>query len=258
MSVQRDIYTGDETGGKPKGFPLLASNGKIPSKYLRRLETQPQMPDNEEYLWPAAAIGLDAMVRAAALDDVSIWLLEAYRTYARQVYFWNLYQSGKGNLAAKPGTSSHGFGTAIDVDRSHDSQAIPWMQKHAAPFGWGWPAWAAKLKPNGQPTEVWHWQFRFGFEYKPIGVFVHGKPLPGLTPFRNTDNAIWVPLRAIVDALGGSIESFPPGQAKVRLGTRSGLLAFEIHGGKGFSPARAFEEKLGIPVSWTGGAVRVG
>jgi hypothetical protein len=29
----------------------------------------------------------------------------SYRSYAMQEYYWNLYVSGKGNLAARPGSS---------------------------------------------------------------------------------------------------------------------------------------------------------
>ena len=39
----------------------------------------------------------------------------SYRTFDKQQEFWNLYQAGKGNLAAKPGTSNHGWGNAVDL-----------------------------------------------------------------------------------------------------------------------------------------------
>ena len=40
--------------------------------------------------------------------------LGSYRTYAKQVYLWQLYRAGRGNLAAYPGTSNHGWGLAVD------------------------------------------------------------------------------------------------------------------------------------------------
>jgi hypothetical protein len=40
---------------------------------------------------------------------------EGFRTYAKQKYFWDLYKSGKGNLAAEPGTSNHEKGQAVDI-----------------------------------------------------------------------------------------------------------------------------------------------
>jgi D-alanyl-D-alanine carboxypeptidase len=39
----------------------------------------------------------------------------SYRTYAQQVELWQLYQQGKGALAAHPGSSNHGWGLAVDV-----------------------------------------------------------------------------------------------------------------------------------------------
>jgi hypothetical protein len=57
----------------------------------------------------------------------------SYRTYAAQQYYWSLYQSGRGNLAAYPGTSNHGWGHAVDV-------AEPWMRtwidEHGHEYGW--------------------------------------------------------------------------------------------------------------------------
>lgn len=52
----------------------------------------------------------------------------AYRRYADQVYFWNLYRSGRGNLAARPGTSNHGWGRAIDL-------AAPSMRRYIDRYG---------------------------------------------------------------------------------------------------------------------------
>lgn len=79
----------------------------------------------------------------------------SYRTYQEQVYFWNLYRSGAGNLAARPGMSNHGWGTAVDV-------AAPWMAEwldtHGARYGW------RKIEA---PSEWWHYNFVGGYKPKP-------------------------------------------------------------------------------------------
>lgn len=79
----------------------------------------------------------------------------SYRTYAEQQYFWDLYQSGAGNLAAFPGTSNHGWGTAIDV-------AAPWMAtwiaQHGARYGW------KKTEAFG---EWWHFNYVGGYKPRP-------------------------------------------------------------------------------------------
>lgn len=59
--------------------------------------------------------------------------MSSYRTYDEQLYFWNLYQSGRGNLAAYPGTSNHGWGIAIDLA---EPWMRSWMDEHGAEYGW--------------------------------------------------------------------------------------------------------------------------
>jgi len=78
-----------------------------------------------------------------------------YRTYSSQVYYWNLYTSGRGNLAARPGTSNHGWGRAVDL-------AAPWMRdwinKHGARYGW---------KKTEAPSEWWHVNYVGGYRPAP-------------------------------------------------------------------------------------------
>lgn len=61
-------------------------------------------------------------------------------------------------MAATPGMSNHGWGTAIDfgagVD-SYGSKAQKWMAANAHRFGWYWPSWAQK---RGAAFEPWHYE----------------------------------------------------------------------------------------------------
>jgi hypothetical protein len=78
-----------------------------------------------------------------------------YRSYGMQVHYWNLYQSGQGNLAARPGTSNHGWGRAVDL-------AQPWMRSwinaHGARYGW---------KKTEAPSEWWHVNYVGGYRPPP-------------------------------------------------------------------------------------------
>ena len=66
-----------------------------------------------------------------------------YRNLAMQQYFWHLYQTGQGNLAAYPGSSNHGWGLASDTP------PYVWALFRAHPeFGWG-PC-------SDAPSEAWH------------------------------------------------------------------------------------------------------
>lgn len=50
----------------------------------------------------------------AKAAGVNVSAAEGFRTMERQQYFWDLYQSGRGNLAARPGYSNHQAGVAVD------------------------------------------------------------------------------------------------------------------------------------------------
>lgn len=73
--------------------------------------------------WFKVALGLD------------ISFNEGYRPLATQVYYFNLYLAGKGNPAAKPGTSKHGDGWAWDLNSPFNSwlnQAqVAWLANEA-------------------------------------------------------------------------------------------------------------------------------
>lgn len=76
--------------------------------------------------------------------------MSAYRTYDQQVYLWNLYQNGKGNKAAYPGTSNHGWGLAVDVRVApYGSSEYNWLNKHAPSYGFN----------DGVSGEPWHWEY---------------------------------------------------------------------------------------------------
>lgn len=76
----------------------------------------------------------------------------AYRTLAEQQYFWELYKSGRGNLAAVPGTSNHGWGLAVDVATQAQRQTI---DRIGEKYGWA-------KKWSDAPSEWWHLKWREG------------------------------------------------------------------------------------------------
>lgn len=105
------------------------------------------------------ACAFDKLRADAAKAGHRITINSAFRSYARQVYFWNCYQckvqgrSGccnNGNLAARPGTSNHGWGLALDLQLS--SAAYQWMRTNAEKHGF----------VRTVPSESWHWENRPG------------------------------------------------------------------------------------------------
>jgi LAS superfamily LD-carboxypeptidase LdcB len=109
-----------------------------------------------KYLRADAAYAFSRMSQAyAAAFGSPICVTSAYRSYDDQVRV----SAERPGLAAKPGYSNHGWGTAADlcggIDRfgtaTHD-----WMLANAPLFGWFHPAWA---EPSGKLPEPWHWEF---------------------------------------------------------------------------------------------------
>ena len=94
----------------------------IPNKYPEENDVTKWLRfDNQE----EAKISLVFARRLAALarDNNKVLIItEGLRTYERQMYFYNLYLSGKGNLAAKPDLkngSQHQYGFAVDISDSN-------------------------------------------------------------------------------------------------------------------------------------------
>jgi LAS superfamily LD-carboxypeptidase LdcB len=129
-----------------KGIPSeLAQygNGKIPPSALE------QVGDTRHRLWAPAAESLTQMMADAKKDGVTIGITDSYRPYAEQVDLAKrkgLYSQG--GLAAKPGTSEHGWGMAADLDLN--SKAQSWMQQNAARYGF----------VNNVSRESWHWAYK--------------------------------------------------------------------------------------------------
>lgn len=96
----------------------------------------------------------------------------AYRPYADQEYFWRLYQSGRGALAARPGTSNHGWGIAVDLPTPAMQAAV---RQHGHNFGWGI---RGGQMSSDAPSESWHTTFHPG-DY---GAVKAHKPKPKKHP----------------------------------------------------------------------------
>jgi D-alanyl-D-alanine carboxypeptidase len=129
-----------------KGIPTdLAAygNGKIPASALE------QVGGTGHTLWAPAAESLTRMMADAKKDGVHIGITDSYRPYTEQVDLARrkgLYSQG--GLAAKPGTSEHGWGMAADLDLN--AKALSWMKEHGADYGF----------VNNVPRESWHWAFK--------------------------------------------------------------------------------------------------
>lgn len=130
----------DQIGLAIEGPQAAVRNGRLPSSMLAPI-------GGGYYLRKDAAAAFNAMSAAAQRKwGRPIRVVAGYRTYARQVYFWNLWRSGRGNLAAHPGTSNHGWGLAVDLASKWDRWAVDQI---GAAYGFA-KRW------SDAPSEWWH------------------------------------------------------------------------------------------------------
>jgi LAS superfamily LD-carboxypeptidase LdcB len=129
-----------------KGIPTeLAAygNGKIPANALEKVG------GTGHKLWAPAAESLTNLIADARKDGVKIGITDSYRSYSEQVDVARrkgLYSQG--GLAAKPGTSEHGWGMATDLDLNNKAQA--WMRANGEKYGF----------VENVPREPWHWAYK--------------------------------------------------------------------------------------------------
>jgi len=120
----------------------LYENGRLPDEALTPIGV------GTHRLAAPAASAFTKLSAAAEADGVTIGVTDSYRSYDAQVDVANrkgLYSQG--GLAAKPGTSDHGLGLALDLDL--DTKALSWMRANAGRFGF----------VEDTPRESWHWKF---------------------------------------------------------------------------------------------------
>lgn len=145
--------TTDTTPAEPSGHRDATApaelaqygNGRIPAAALAPIGI------GNHRLWGPAASSFQRMAQAAAADGVRIGVTDSYRSYDSQVDLAErkgLYSEG--GLAARPGTSTHGWGLSLDLDL--DDRAQAWMRANGARFGF----------VEDVPREPWHWTYSAG------------------------------------------------------------------------------------------------
>jgi D-alanyl-D-alanine carboxypeptidase len=141
------------SAGPAKSYPLNSKgiptelvgygNGKIPANALEKVG------NTNHKLWAPAAESLTKMISDAKAQGVHIGITDSYRSYSEQVDVARrkgLYSQG--GLAAKPGTSEHGWGMATDLDLNNKAQA--WMRANGEKYGF----------VENTPREPWHWAYK--------------------------------------------------------------------------------------------------
>jgi len=130
----------------------MSSNGQLDTSQL----VQAANGAPGQLLEKSTAAAWANMVAAAAQDGVRLapeaddGIPSCYRSLSAQQYAYDQYKNHGGNVAAVPGTSNHGWGTAVDV--AITSAVKNWLDNNASRFGFS----NAEGKASG---ENWHWVF---------------------------------------------------------------------------------------------------
>lgn len=140
-----------------QNFDQSAGNGELPDEWLCDL-------GKEDHRLRADAAVSFAKMNAAYKKDTGkeLEITDSYRDMAGQLSV----AGRKPGLAAKPGTSLHGWGIALDLGGgvANKTGAWNWLVEHGDEYGWENPDWA-----KASMYEPWHW------EYTPARDSIPGK-----------------------------------------------------------------------------------
>ncbi|WP_166941291.1 M15 family metallopeptidase [Cellulomonas sp. IC4_254] len=134
------------------------SNGHMPASAMCQVPWGTDQLGFAQYLRCDAADALTALNEAfRAQFGASVDMDLTYRSYEDQVAM----KAAFGGLAAAPGTSSHGLGTALDVQEwpgtyGFGTARYDWLVANGPTYGWYAPARVRQ----GQPyAEYWHFEY---------------------------------------------------------------------------------------------------
>lgn len=123
---------------------------------------------NDLSLTKGAEASLEEMAAAAREDGVTLLVSSTYRSYEYQdnLYKRNVAQLGQevaDRESARPGTSQHQFGTAIDfgsiTDDFAETRAGRWLADNAFKFGWSLSYPDGYENVTGYRWECWHYRY---------------------------------------------------------------------------------------------------
>lgn len=159
--------------GQPVG--VSGANGRLTSDSLCELDFAP----GHRLQCDAAAALTAANTDYLAQTGSPLVLTDSYRSYSLQ----QRTRALKPRTAARPGTSNHGWGMAVDMDR----ESALWLTANGADYGWVHPDWA---RAHGSRPEWWHLEY----VATAVGAFVkpqiHGLNEPAVSVFARRNQQV--------------------------------------------------------------------
>lgn len=111
---------------------------------------------------------LRKMALAAKADGITLDVSSTYRSYKTQENTFNYWVSVDGleeaeRESARPGTSQHQMGTAVDFGNIDDSYAetagCKWLNQHSEEYGWSLSFPQGYEDVTGYRWECWHFRY---------------------------------------------------------------------------------------------------
>ena len=139
-------------------------------KHLKKLVANDDYIINKTtlFLRQDAADALAEMGRAAKKDGVTLDVSSTYRSYETQERTFNYWVSVDGleeaeRESARPGTSQHQLGAAVDFGNIEDSYALTdgckWLNQHSQEYGWSLSFPQGYEDITGYRWECWHFRY---------------------------------------------------------------------------------------------------
>lgn len=123
---------------------------------------------NDLSLRPEAYAALEELSRGALADGIKLMVSSTYRSYKYQEGLFNRYVAQDGvelaeRYSARPGTSQHQLGVAVDfgsiTDDWGDTKMGKWVYEHAAEYGWSLSFPKEYEDVTGYMWECWHFRY---------------------------------------------------------------------------------------------------
>lgn len=131
----------------------------------------PYSNNNNQWLQKEAAEAFINLAKEAGELGYTIRANSAYRSYKAQEMIYNSYLSQHGRnttdtFSARPGSSEHQSGLAVDVNNGNltytsfkNTKEYQWMKENAHKYGFIQRYTAEKQKITGYVTEEWHYRY---------------------------------------------------------------------------------------------------
>lgn len=145
----------------PEDYDYEGNLTTIPQNYLKGSLNQ-----IDENVW----IFLQKMLDDARSEGIDIGVWSPYRSFATQQMLFNKQvdrfngdDDRAATVVARPGTSEHHTGLALDINCANDSfektKAFEWLTENAENYGFIMRYSEEKQRITGVIHESWHWRF---------------------------------------------------------------------------------------------------